>query len=97
MSDDDLQQRFADALRRALEGAQAGVPAVHVDVQPAAVSISPVIRATLPMPEGPIEVLDVGRQNGAYEFRMRVTRNAEGLITDATVSPEKFIPLESFK
>jgi uncharacterized protein YbbK (DUF523 family) len=93
----DLQTRFEAALRRELGMAGDAPPgAAVVNVQPAAVNISPEIRATLPMPSEPVEVVDIGRQNGAYEFRMRVTRNAQGQITDAVVSPEKFIPLESF-
>jgi hypothetical protein len=97
MTPAELEQKFAEALRRALGTTEAGAPVVHVAAAAApVVNISPVVEAMLPMPSEPVEVIDIGRQNGAYEFRMRVSRNAQGQITDAVVSPEKFIPLESF-
>lgn len=97
---DSLQARFERALRKelGLGGYQAGTPSVHVDVQPAAVTVTPVIRASLPMPDTPIEVFDVSRANGAYSFRMAVKRDAAtGLIADVSIVPERFFPLGAFQ
>lgn len=84
----DLQARFADALRRALgtaDAAQPGATTVHVAAP--AVSVSPRIEATLPALPQPLEVLDVARNANAFEYEMRVSRNADGLIVAARMVP----------
>ena len=86
---DDLQSRFAEALRRELgmaDGAAApGAPMVNV--QPAQVSVSPRVVAEMPALPQPLEVLDVARNANAFEYEMRVSRNADGLIVAARMVP----------
>ena len=52
--------------------------------------------ATLPALDGPLEVLDIGRVNGAFGFRMTVKRDA-GLITEVQATPTEFVPLGAFE
>jgi hypothetical protein len=85
MTPAELEQKFAAALRRELGMDGPSAPA------------TPAVSVTLAPPTEPVEVLDVGRANGAYQYRMRVTRDANGLITDAVMSPERFVPLGAFK
>jgi hypothetical protein len=93
----DLQTRFEVALRRALSGsAEVGATTVHVASPD--VHITPTVMATLPALDQPLQVLDVGRQNGAYEWRLTgIKRDDQGRIVDAQMTPERFIPLESFE
>lgn len=96
MSDDDLTRRFAAALRKELGMAgDAGAPgATTVHVAAPSVSVSPVIKATLPMPTEPVEVFDVGRLRGAFRFSLNVTeRDHNGLIKRATIDPTEFVPV----
>ena len=51
---------------------------------------------TLPALDGPLEVLDIGRVNGAFGFRMTVKRDA-GLITEVQATPTEFVPLGAFE
>lgn len=92
----DLQTRFAQALRRELgiADAQPGASVVHIAAP--SVSVMPVIKATLPALDGPLEVLDIGRVNGAFGFRMTVKRDA-GLITEVQATPTEFVPLGAFE
>jgi hypothetical protein len=85
----DLEQRFALALRRALDGAQPGAPVVHVDAPNVTVTptFTPTIKATLPALPQPLEVLDVARNSNAFEYEMRVVRDAAGLIVTARMVP----------
>jgi hypothetical protein len=86
---DDLQSRFAEALRRELgmaDGAAApGAPMVNV--QPAQVSVSPRVVAEMPALPQPLEVLDVQRFSGAFEWQLSVTRGPDGLLTAARMTP----------
>lgn len=94
MTPAELEQKFADALRRELGmagDAQPGAPAVHVDVQPAAVSIAPRIVAEMPALPQPLEVADVDRWAGAWRYRMNVKRNNSGSIESVDLQPTRFM------
>jgi len=88
MPADDLQARFAAELRR-----QIGMDGTSTT----SASATPALSVTLAPPAGPLEVLDIGRQNGAYSFKMTVKRDGAGLITDVQATPTEFVPLEAFK
>ena len=96
MSPDDLEQRFALALRRALDGAQPGAPVVHVAAPNVtlAPTFTPTIKATLPMPSEPVAVVDVERWAGAWRYRMAVKRTAGGFIESVDLLPVKFLSAE---
>lgn len=93
MADDDLPLRFAAELRRQLgmagDAGLPGAPVVNVHVTPRVV-------AELPVLPQPLLVHDTGREPGAYVYKMTIKRQ-DGLIVDATLTPQSFIPLESFE
>lgn len=92
MTDADLQQRFALALRRALEGSQPG--AVHVDVAAPSVSVSPRVVAELPALPQPLEVVDTQRFAGNFEWQLTPVRGPDGLMTSAKLTPVAFVHFE---
>jgi hypothetical protein len=81
----ELERRFADALRRALDGPQPG--AVHVDVAAPNVTFTPVVKAELPALAQPFEVVDVRRYAGAWEYEVRPVRDADGFMISARLVP----------
>jgi len=80
-------------VRRALSGStETGATTVHVAAP--TVSVTPTVM--LPTLDAPLEVIDVGRVNGAFAFRMIVRRDA-GLITEVQATPTEFVPLGAFE
>jgi hypothetical protein len=91
----DLQTRFAEALRRELDGGAPGAPVVNV--QPATVTVTPRVVAELPALPQPLEVADVDRFAGAWRYRMEVTRNSSGLIQTVEMQPTRFVSAEEIQ
>jgi hypothetical protein len=93
----DLQAKFAEALRRELGMADGGAPGASVvTIRAPDVSITPRIVAELPALPQPLLVEDVGREPGAFVYKMSIKRDHSGLIVDATMTPEKFVPIGAF-
>jgi hypothetical protein len=93
MTPAELEQKFAEALRRALGTTEAGAPVVHVAAAAApVVNITPEIKATLPALTEPLEVVDTQRFGGAFEYELKVDRTAEGFIKTARLVPVLFHP-----
>lgn len=93
MSDPNLQARFEQALRRALSGAtEAGVPVVNVAAPAVQVDVVPHVTATMPALTEPLEVVDVQRFGGAFEYEVKVERTPEGFIRNARLVPVLFHP-----
>ena len=88
---DDLQTRFAEALRRAFADPAAGAV---VTVRAPDVTFAPTIKTTLPALEGPLPVVDIERFGGAFEFEVRPIRDADGLLISARLVPVAFHPFK---
>ena len=76
---DDLQERFAQALRKALD-------------MPVADVLPPAMEITLAPPVDPVPVVDVQRFGGAFESEVQVVRNPDGFMNSARLIPVRFIP-----
>jgi hypothetical protein len=95
-ADADLQARFREALARALGmSGDAGVPgATTVHVAAPDVHITPEIRAVLPALPQPLEVVDVQRFAGNFEWQVTPVRGPDGLMTSAKLTPIAFVHFE---
>jgi hypothetical protein len=81
----DLQTRFEQALRAALDGPQHGGSSVVVRAPD--VNVAPRVVAEMPALPQPLEVLDVARHGAAFEYEIRPVRDAQGLLISARLVP----------
>jgi hypothetical protein len=91
MSPDELQCKFAAALRRELGMTDAQPGTSVVNVAAPAVNVAPRIVAEMPALPQPLEVADVDRWIGAWRYRMNVKRNNSGSIESVDLQPTRFM------